>query len=89
MKPVAIIAAYQAAAWVGEVARLTAELLPDVLVVDDGSDDDTAAQARSAGVEVISLPLNCGKGAALRHGFGHVFRRGFDAAAREPTRSPR
>jgi len=39
-----------------------------ILVVDDGSRDATAVIARSAGVRVISLPVNRGKGAAVRAG---------------------
>lgn len=39
-----------------------------VVVIDDGSGDDTAHQAHEAGAEVISLPVNMGKGAALRAG---------------------
>lgn len=42
-----------------------------VLVVNDGSTDDTASVAQKAGAEVISLPVNKGKGAAIREGFGH------------------
>jgi len=40
-----------------------------VLVVDDGSADDTAEQARVAGARVLSLRPNRGKGAALKAGF--------------------
>lgn len=40
----------------------------DVLVVDDGSTDDTALRARAAGAEVVSLPRNRGLGAAVREG---------------------
>jgi uncharacterized membrane protein YbhN (UPF0104 family) len=39
-----------------------------VLVVDDGSTDATAARARAAGAEVLSLPENRGLGAAVREG---------------------
>lgn len=41
----------------------------DVLVIDDGSTDDTANQAESAGATVLRLPLNLGVGGALRAGF--------------------
>jgi glycosyltransferase involved in cell wall biosynthesis len=44
------------------------EYLP-VLVVDDGSVDDTAALAETAGTQVLRLTPNKGKGAALRDGF--------------------
>lgn len=41
----------------------------DVLVVDDGSTDDTSLRAEAAGVSVLRLPLNLGVGGALRAGF--------------------
>ena len=41
----------------------------DVLVIDDGSTDDTANRAESAGATVLRLPLNLGVGGALRAGF--------------------
>lgn len=51
-----------------------------VLVVDDGSSDDTAERAREAGARVVSLSPNRGKGAALKAGF---------AEALSPTTVPR
>ena len=41
----------------------------EVLVIDDGSADQTSAKAREAGAEVIRHPQNLGKGAALNTGF--------------------
>jgi glycosyltransferase involved in cell wall biosynthesis len=41
----------------------------DVLVVDDGSTDDTASHAEAAGAMVLRLPLNLGVGGAMRAGF--------------------
>ncbi len=73
------IPAYQAAPTVGDVARRALALVPQVLVVDDGSTDGTAAAARAAGVPVISHPANRGKGAALRTAFDDLFPRGFEA----------
>jgi glycosyltransferase involved in cell wall biosynthesis len=75
----AIIPAYQAAPSVGDVIRGTLEILPEVLVVDDGSTDGTAEVARRAGARVISHPANLGKGAALSTGFRDLFGRGFEA----------
>jgi|SRR5687768_9654823 len=40
----------------------------EVIVVDDGSSDDTAAVARSAGVRVLSSPYSMGNGAAIKRG---------------------
>jgi glycosyltransferase involved in cell wall biosynthesis len=50
-----------------------------VLVVDDGSDDDTAARARSAGAQVLVQQPNRGKGAALRLGFKQAIAEDFAA----------
>jgi len=53
----------------------------DVLVIDDGSTDETAAQAREAGALVASLPFNQGLGAALQTGYLHALREGYDCCA--------
>jgi glycosyltransferase involved in cell wall biosynthesis len=75
----AAIPAYQAAPSVGAVVGGVLRLLPEVLVVDDGSTDGTAAAARLAGARVVSLPENRGKGAALATAFRDLFGRGFTA----------
>jgi glycosyltransferase involved in cell wall biosynthesis len=75
----AAIPAYQAAPSVGAVVAGVLRLLPEVLVVDDGSTDGTAAAARRAGARVVSLPENRGKGAALATAFRDLFGRGFTA----------
>ena len=51
----------------------------EVLVVDDGSSDDTAAIAESAGARVIRQSPNRGKGAALRAGFAAALESGVEA----------
>jgi hypothetical protein len=68
------------------VAAVIAEVreqLPgaDVLVVDDGSTDATAARAREAGATVASLPFNQGLGAALQTGYLYALRQGYDFCA--------
>lgn len=52
----------------------------DVLVVDDGSTDATAAVARAAGATVAVLPFNLGIGGALRTGFRYAVEHDYDAA---------
>lgn len=70
---------------VGEVVRRTPATVlgraVDVVVVDDGSGDSTAARARDAGARVISLPRNRGLGAAVRVGLHDAAARGADAVA--------
>jgi glycosyltransferase involved in cell wall biosynthesis len=52
----------------------------DVLVVDDGSSDDTAVRAASAGAIVARLPYNLGVGGAMRTGYRFARDRGYDVA---------
>jgi len=52
----------------------------DVLVVDDGSSDDTAARARSAGATVVPLPFNLGIGGAMQSGYIYALEHGYDVA---------
>lgn len=53
----------------------------DVLVVDDGSSDNTAAVAGAAGARVLPLPVNSGYGAALQTGYKYAVRHGYDRVA--------
>ena len=78
--PAALIPAYNAVRTIGVVVDGTRRFVPDVLVVDDGSGDDTAWAAEQAGAEVIRHPTNRGKGAAIRTGLRHLAERGFERA---------
>jgi glycosyltransferase involved in cell wall biosynthesis len=68
---VALIPAHDEAPRIGPVVRAALAHLP-VLVVDDGSTDDTAGVAEAAGATVLSQHPNQGKGAALRSGFARA-----------------
>ncbi|MFN8543137.1 MAG: glycosyltransferase [Candidatus Binatia bacterium] len=72
----ALIPAYRADATIGDVVIGTRAIVPDVLVVDDGSGDATGARARAAGAEVLTQPENRGKGAALLAGMAALAGRG-------------
>lgn len=74
----ALIPAYNEAKKIGPVVELTRQYLP-VLVVDDGSKDDTHAVAAQAGAQVVRHPKNQGKGAALKTGYRWALDNGFDA----------
>lgn len=75
----AVVPALNEAATVAAVVAATrSELGADVLVVDDGSRDATAAEAAKAGATVARHPFNLGVGVAMRTGFRHATRHGYD-----------
>lgn len=78
MKTLALIPAYNAQATLPGVLKGVKKYLPDILVVDDGSGDDTAKAAAGERVEVLRHPQNLGKGAALKSGFQWALERSYD-----------
>jgi glycosyltransferase involved in cell wall biosynthesis len=74
----AIIPAYNEATRIKPVITTAAGFFP-VLVVDDGSADETASVARAAGAEVLVQEPNQGKGAALKAGFEYALAQDFEA----------
>jgi len=89
-----VVPAYQAEKKLAGVVADLRSALPDlarsILVVDDGSTDDTARVARELGVDVVSHGKNRGKGAALVTGLatararGHVVALTVDADGQHP-----
>ncbi len=74
----ALIPAYDEGPRIGAVVEAASRHLP-VVVIDDGSHDDTADRARAAGATVLAQLPNAGKGAALRLGFRHALDAGAPA----------
>jgi len=74
----ALVPAYNEGERVGGVVSAVRAHLP-VLVVDDGSTDDTALRAQEAGAAVLHQNPNQGKGAALRKGFRRALDAGYEA----------
>jgi len=68
MKTIAVIPAYNEGAKVGNVIAEVSHYVDSVIVVDDGSSDDTAQIAREAGATVLVHLENCGAGAATMTG---------------------
>jgi glycosyltransferase involved in cell wall biosynthesis len=69
----------------GSIAQTIAEIREyaagfDIVVLDDGSTDDTATIAAAAGVHVISMPFNVGIGGAMQCGYMYARDHGYDVA---------
>lgn len=70
-----VIPAHDEEATIGDVVsrcRISTPELVEVLVIDDGSRDGTAAAALRAGARVVRLEHNRGKGIALRRGIAEA-----------------
>jgi glycosyltransferase involved in cell wall biosynthesis len=81
-KPLAIVPAYNEASCVGGVVADINRECPDfdVVVIDDGSTDGTAHEARAAGADVIRAPFNLGIGGAMQCGYVYAHENGYDLA---------
>ncbi|MDD7466165.1 MAG: glycosyltransferase family 2 protein [Actinomycetaceae bacterium] len=67
-----VIPLYNEQTVVADVIRDALHTFPNIVCVDDGSNDDSATRARDAGAVVISHPINLGQGAALQTGISWV-----------------
>jgi len=73
----AVIPCLNEGARIAEVVLTVRRFVPTVFVIDDGSQDDTGAAAKTAGAEVLRHEISRGKGAALGTGWRHASQRGF------------
>jgi glycosyltransferase involved in cell wall biosynthesis len=73
----AVIPAYNEEARIASVVRALREKDPsiDIVVIDDGSKDETRKNALMAGARVISHPFNLGYGAALQTGYKYALKK--------------
>jgi polyprenyl-phospho-N-acetylgalactosaminyl synthase len=76
----AVIPCFNEVASIGAVVRAVLQYVAAVWVIDDGSDDGTAAEAEKAGAKVIRHQANLGKGAALRKGLSAARTAGYKYA---------
>ena len=80
MKAAAVIPAYNESRHIAEVVGAVRPYVDIVIVVDDGSTDDTGALAQVQGATVIRHRSNCGAGAATMTGLSAARRMGFSIA---------
>lgn len=83
IKRLAVVPAYNEADSVASVVDSLRLHAPDfhVLVIDDGSTDETADRARAAGAPVVRMPFNVGIGGAVQTGFIYAKEHGYDYMA--------
>jgi glycosyltransferase involved in cell wall biosynthesis len=76
----AVVPAYNESATVERVVRSIRERNPefDVVVIDDGSTDDSGKRADAAGAHVLRHPFNLGIGGAVQSGFVYAYDNGYD-----------
>ncbi|MBS3820912.1 MAG: glycosyltransferase family 2 protein [Phycisphaerae bacterium] len=77
-----VLPAYNEATGIGAVLADLRRHVPgaDVVVVDDGSSDETTTVARGAGATVLRLPFNLGIGGALQTGYLFAYENSYDIA---------
>jgi glycosyltransferase involved in cell wall biosynthesis len=64
---------------IGQVIEDVKKFGFSVLVIDDGSSDQTSHRARAAGASVLELSMNLGVGGALQSGFNFALRHNYEA----------
>jgi glycosyltransferase involved in cell wall biosynthesis len=74
-----LICAFNEGQSIGDMVRQAVSFCPHVIVVDDGSEDDTVSQAEAAGATVLKMVQNQGKGRAMNEGFRYARNQNFDA----------
>jgi glycosyltransferase involved in cell wall biosynthesis len=79
MKTIAAIPCYNEGLAIGSVALKASRYVDEVLVIDDGSTDDTVAIATAAGATVVAHECNRGKGRAVKNALRYAVEHSFDA----------
>lgn len=77
-KVVALIPCFREGERIGDVIRRAKPHVDEVVVIDDGSPDNTSAEANKAGATVLRHTVNQGKGAAIRTGINYAIDHGYE-----------
>jgi glycosyltransferase involved in cell wall biosynthesis len=67
-----VIPVYNEGAVIADVVERTRETFPNIVCVDDGSRDDSAAKIATTGAHLVKHPVNLGQGAALQTGIAYA-----------------
>lgn len=80
LKALVVIPAYNEEQNLAAIVAETRDIQPsiDIVVVDDGSTDNTAKIARQVGAQLLQLPFNIGVGGAMRTGFKYARESGYN-----------
>ena len=78
MKTIAIIPAYNEESTISDVIKGTSQFVDEILVINDGSTDNTSDIAKSAGATVIDNIVNRGLGRTIKRGYEEAIKRGAD-----------
>lgn len=73
---VAVVAAYNEEKYIGDVLKKIKRRIGSIIVVDDGSKDNTSKIAEENGAIVLRHVINLGKGAAIRTGCDYALKEG-------------
>ncbi|MDD5596252.1 MAG: glycosyltransferase family 2 protein, partial [Candidatus Omnitrophica bacterium] len=79
MKTCVVIPTYNESKAIADIIRRIRQYELEVIIIDDGSSDNTASIARGAGATVLENQTNQGKGASLIKGFDYALNKGVDA----------
>ena len=78
MKVAVIVPAWNESKHIFDVVKRTKKVISDVIVIDDGSIDNTTEMAKLAGATVLTHIINMGKGAAAKTGCDYAYKKEFD-----------
>jgi len=77
-RSITIIPCYNEEATIGSMVARAKRFVDEVLVIDDGSNDNTASVARDVGATVVTHKINKGKSAGIQTGFKYALENNYD-----------